>query len=91
MFLIGSIAILIGLIVVVFSLVCTNQKHNGEYLPSNYQQAANLQISGSANQNPKSWIEANEKTINAISTAFIAAFTVLVATGTMFLWCATIW
>jgi hypothetical protein len=38
----------------------------------------------------KAWIIANEKFLNAISTAFIAAFTVLLAFGTLALFFATI-
>ena len=37
----------------------------------------------------KGWIIANEKWVNALSTGFIAVFTILLAFGTLALYCAT--
>jgi hypothetical protein len=107
MIIFGLLFALIGLILIVVALLCT-EKYRGYYGgPNTYQTQSGQGIPHSGAQNPqsatedhvdpnstvnsgfKAWVTSNEKFLNAISTGFIAVFTILLAFGTVALFCAT--
>jgi hypothetical protein len=86
---------ILGIVLTSFEPEHHAQEQKAETVPSDQQKAAKPNGAKEGSGKPSRWaeykekIERNEKIITATSTVFIAAFTVVLAFATFFLWRAT--